>query len=156
MTCKRTTKPPSSISFYHWKSVFNLSKQEKECLQFNESETLYLKYFDVVKEEGQVKPVSVIQFKQAPSLSIIPVVFIKNNVFVDSDKLETDTLAIHISKLLQHINLKNNISVHEIQFDCDWTEATQELYFYFLKQFTKANPHTTLSATIRLHQVKLE
>ncbi len=154
MACKHTTKPPSAISFYHWKSVFDLSNQEKECLQVNESKTLYLKYFDVVKEEGQVKPVSVIQFKQAPSLSIIPVVFIKNNVFVDSDKRATDTLATHISQLLQQINLKHHISVNQIQFDCDWTEATQELYFYFLKQFAKANTKTTLSATIRLHQVK--
>ena len=154
VACNQSTKPATAISFYHWKSVFNLTPQEKECLKFNESKTLYLKYFDVVKEEGLVKPVSVIQFQQQPSLNIIPVVFIKNNVFVGTDKNQTDTLVNHVSKLVQQINVKHHISIQHIQFDCDWTETTQELYFYFLKQFAKANPQTTLSATIRLHQIK--
>ncbi len=42
----------------------------------------------------------------------------------------------------------------EIQIDCDWTEATREKYFYFLKQIKKQFPEKKISCTLRLWQYK--
>ncbi len=153
-SCKKNSEPNTQISFYYWRSNFNLSAQETECLKYNESKSIYLKYFDVAKEDGIVKPVSIIQFSKKPELKIVPVVFIKNDVFAKSNKQQVDTLVNNIEKLITQINLKNNISITQIQFDCDWTENTQQLYFYFLEQFGKQIHSKKISATIRLHQIK--
>jgi hypothetical protein len=153
-SCKKNSEQNTQISFYYWRSNFNLSAQEIECLKYNESKSIYLKYFDVAKEDGIVKPVSIIQFSKKPELKVIPVIFIKNDVFAKSNKQQVDTLVNNIEKLITQINLKNNISITHIQFDCDWTENTQQLYFYFLEQFGKRDNSKKISATIRLHQIK--
>ena len=50
----------------------------------------------------------------------------------------------------------SNTAIHEIQFDCDWTQSTKEKYFKFLRHFRQLqnDPTFQLSATIRLHQIK--
>ena len=150
VSCKQNEDQGTDISFYYWKSVFT-SKEEK-CLKLNECKNIYIRYFDLIKE-GQIRPVAIIQFIQIPWLNVIPVVFIKNEVFNNTDSITVDSLVQNTAKLVRQINLKNKLTVNEIQFDCDWTEKTQKFYFYFLKQFGKAFP-VDLSATIRLHQVK--
>lgn len=153
-SCKQTTNQNTQINFYHWRSTFNLSPQEKECLKINNCKTLYIKYFDVIKEDGVVKPVSIIQFNKESDLKITPVVFIKNDVFIKINTALVDTLVNNIKKLITEINLKNKVSVSEIQLDCDWTESTRQFYFYFLKQFSEKIAPIKISATIRLHQIK--
>lgn len=153
-SCKKNSEQNTQISFYHWRSNFNLSSQEKDCLKNNACKTLYLKYFDVVKEEGKTKPVSIIHFSGKTDLKVIPVIFIKNNVFINTKKNEIDTLVVNITQLINQINSKNNITYQTIQFDCDWTDKTQQLYFYFLEQFGKNIQPKKISATIRLHQIK--
>lgn len=154
MSCKKNSKQNTQISFYYWRSNFNLSPQEKECLQNNECKSIYLKYFDVIHEDGITKPVSIIQFPQKPDLKIIPVIFIKNEVFINNNKQKVDTLVNNIERLVTQINSTNTIPFNGIQFDCDWTESTQQLYFYFLEQFGKKINSKKISATIRLHQIK--
>lgn len=41
----------------------------------------------------------------------------------------------------------------EVQFDCDWSEYTKELYFEFLHVFYICHPEIKLSVTLRLHQL---
>ena len=154
VSCKKNAEQDTQISFYYWRSTFNLSPQEKECLKNNDCNTIYLKYFDVIKEDGIVKPVSIILFNFKPAFKITPVIFIKNEVFTKSNTVKVDTLVNNIKKLITEINSKNKISINEIQFDCDWTESTQQFYFYFLKQFCEKIAPKKISATIRLHQIK--
>ena len=150
--CRKAT--PTHVSFYYWRSNFILSSQEKECFKNNGCKSIYLKYFDVIKEDGIVKPVSIIQFTQKTDLKIIPIVFIRNDVFANTNKQQVDTLVSNVQKLITQINSKNNVSFNTIQFDCDWTESTQLLYFYFLKQFGQKTNPKKIGATIRLHQIK--
>jgi hypothetical protein len=42
----------------------------------------------------------------------------------------------------------------EIQLDCDWTESTKTAYFAFLSALKAKHAGVSLSATIRLHQIK--
>jgi hypothetical protein len=55
--------------------------------------------------------------------------------------------------LVSAISHSQSIAPREIQFDCDWTERTRDKYFSFLQQYA-AISNQTVSATIRLHQVK--
>jgi len=45
-------------------------------------------------------------------------------------------------------------TIHEIQFDCDWTKSTKEKYFTFLKEAKKLFKDQTISSTVRLYQYK--
>ncbi len=143
-------KQPPAISFYYWRSSFNLNDTENTSLQNNECKTIYIKYFDVIKE-NTVRPVSIIKFKVLPQQKIVPVIFIKNNVFEDT--AETETLAAKVAELINAINRENKITITQVQFDCDWTQKTKLSYFSFLEEFGKKTK-LSLSATIRLHQVK--
>ena len=56
---------------------------------------------------------------------------------------------------------KNNISINEVQFDCDWTESTHDAYFQFIKAIRPAlkeyfKKDIAISSTIRLHQLAQE
>lgn len=142
------------VAFYYWKSVFSIGPSELTALTDNNCKTLYVKYFDVVKEEGVAKPVAIINFHSPlPKQKIIPVIFIKHNVFTDTDSLETEQLARKTISLIEQINFSNSVSTDEIQLDCDWTEKTKQSYFTFLRRI-KATFKNKISATIRLHQIK--
>lgn len=142
------------IAFYYWKSNFKVNRGELSVLSDNNCKTLYLKYFDVVKEDGNTRPAAIISFESpAPKQRIVPVVFIKNVVFTGIDSLQTENLARKTISLIEQINFSNSISVDEIQWDCDWTEKTRTNYFCFLRR-VKAILKSKISATIRLHQIK--
>lgn len=95
-------------------------------------------------------------------LAIVPVIYIKNEVFDDIATAQyapqrfwgTETLSENVAKYIEQINNYYHLTVNEVQFDCDWTLNTKEYYFNFLKLFKEQNPNLQLSATIRLHQVK--
>src|SRR5690606_11772053 len=64
----------------------------------------------------------------------------------------SDSLAVKVYNYIQQINKSANVSVNEIQFDCDWSLKSKQNYFQFIEEFKKLHPN--LSATIRLHQIK--
>jgi hypothetical protein len=153
-SCKKT-KPPA-VSFYYWKTKFALHKEETATLQYNKVQQLYVRYFDVAfdKERAEAKPVGVIQIdSQHISQQIVPVIYIKNEVFQKANPIIVDTLCNHIFRLVQQISKAAHQQPTAIQFDCDWTFETKEKYFLFLQQY-KTISHQNISATIRLHQVK--
>ncbi|MFC7773723.1 hypothetical protein [Flavobacterium sp. GCM10027622] len=147
------SKDAPSVSFYYWKTFFKLTSKEQQVVQTNEVQKLYVRYFDVKLESGKPFPVAPIHFDTAkPKIEIIPVVFIKNEVFLDK-RLDVQDLAMKIVRLVDQINAKNRIENHEIQIDCDWSLQSRDLFMRFLHQLKKQYPKT-ISATIRLHQVK--
>lgn len=143
----------SKIHFYHWKIDANLSEIEKSELDKVDHEKVYIHYFDVVVSEDVINPVAVIRKvdKVLKEKEIIPVVFIRNTVFknknTDIKKLVTKVIKLTEQIHKHHFNKKPT----EIQIDCDWSATTKEAYFKFL---TLLKEKVTLSATIRLHQIK--
>ncbi|SDJ29369.1 hypothetical protein [Flavobacterium noncentrifugens] len=150
--CKKDQK--SGVAFYYWKTTFKLSGLEKQVLLDNHSDKLYVRYFDIALEPKTKHPypVGAIHFIEKPQLQIIPVVYIKNEVMLQKG-LDIQNLVKKTIGFIAQINSKNNITIDEIQIDCDWTLGSRENYLQFVDLFKK-NCGTKLSATIRLHQVK--
>ena len=152
-SCQQQEKPV--ISFYYWKTIFRLSPKEKNCLAINQVKRLYIRYFDIDLSPKTQKPFprTPIRFKDnAHNFEIIPVVYIKNKVMLDK-KLDVMDLAKKTNNFIQQINSKNNITIQEIQIDCDWTLESKDNYLRFIEAFKKVS-NKKLSATIRLHQIK--
>ena len=147
-------------SFYYWKTVYNLTENDSQLLNSLDVKKLYVKYFDVTwnQHPGEPKPEAIIKFSTPVNNQqrIIPVVFIVNDVLKKGDSSQVVSLAHNVASLLKQINKVNNITVTELQFDCDWSDATREKYFMFLRKVKAQFKSDSIlfSATIRLHQVK--
>ena len=123
-----------------------------------------MRYCDVGLRDEQAVPIAPIEIDtfSTRGLAIVPVIYIKNEVFDDIATAQyapqrfwgTETLSENVTKYIEQINNYYHLTVNEVQFDCDWTLNTKEYYFNFLKLFKEKNPNLQLSATIRLHQVK--
>jgi hypothetical protein len=153
ISCQQQEQP--IISFYYWKTIFRLSPKEKNTLTENKVKRLYIRYFDIDLSPKTQKPFprSPIRFEETTNnFEIIPVVYIKNKVMLDSN-LNVLDLAQKTNSFIQQINLKNNINIQEIQIDCDWTLESKDNYLRFIETFKKIS-NKKLSATIRLHQIK--
>lgn len=84
--CKETQ--PKDHTFYYWKTNLTLNSEEKKELQYAKVPLLYTRFFDVDKIGGKFQPVGVIT-KDASfqtDKNIVPVVFIKNEVFLHKTK----------------------------------------------------------------------
>lgn len=155
-------KEPRKIerSFYYWKSVLQLSAFEKQRLDSLKVKTIYLKFFDVDWSEAMKAPVPVAKIQVSGEelqggYSIIPTVFITNTCIEKIDSSQTTMLAGKIMQLVKNLIAETAYdSIPEVQIDCDWTASTREKYFSLLRKIKRLKPNATLSATIRLHQVK--
>lgn len=168
-------------SFYYWKNnPYTLSNAEGHALNDLGSKKLYVKFFEVEKDEtfGTI-PVAKSRLRLntysmqedsvlaefIPGLEVIPVVFVKNEIFPGASDGSLDSLADNINFLVnKYYNaLKNednynhkhqfDYACREIQIDCDWTIKTQGRYFYLLKALKKISGKT-LSCTLRLYPYK--
>jgi hypothetical protein len=152
-SCQQQEQP--IISFYYWKTVFKLSPKEKHTLTTNQVKRLYIRYFDIDLNPKTQEPFprSPIRFEEdILNFEIVPVVYIKNRVMLDKN-FDVLDLAKKTNRFIQQINAKNNITIQEIQIDCDWTLASKDNYLHFIEAFKKVS-NKKLSATIRLHQIK--
>lgn len=150
-SCEKNQSP--DVSFYFWKTNFKLTPVEKQTLKDNDVKKIYLRYFDVALTNKKPFPVAPVLINESlKKTAIVPVVFIKNEVFL-SKETNTDELSQHILDLIGQINSKHKISNKEIQIDCDWSLNSQKKYFDFIAALKKRT-HNKISATIRLHQVK--
>ena len=171
-------KKEVDLSFYHWKTYYSIEGIQQSLLDKANSEKLYLRYFDLKFNEEQkgVFPVATLQKEgdnRIKIATVIPVVYITNNVFEKTIRKDIPELAFNtvskINRLNQQLLLEDTV-VREIQFDCDWTLTTKENYFFFLEEIKRllasfqsdnqmANASRfplELSSTIRLHQVKFK
>ena len=149
-------KKDHSYSFYYWKTNLSLNSAEKIALQKSTLPYLYTRFFDIDKIEGKFQPIGVITKDESfqTSKTIVPVVFIKNEVFYDITLEEINFLAKNISTLIKKKQTEFNFKKsREIQIDCDWTAGTNKEYFEFLKQLKEISG-LEITCTLRLHQVK--
>ena len=151
-SCSQRERP--TIAFYYWKTIFKLSESEKNTLTENEVKKIYIRYFDIdLDSKNEPFPISPIGFDtKALNYTVVPVVYIKNKVMLQKN-IDVETLTQKTFDFIQEINTKNKLQVEEIQIDCDWTLASRDNYLRFIENFKKISGKT-LSATIRLHQIK--
>lgn len=159
--CTGREDRPVQPSFYYWRTVFNPSAEEVATLTEHKVKTLYVKLFDVDwnEDNAAAEPVAKSIFRQAPpqGITITPVVFITQAPLQKLDSVGINALAVNIGKLLQSIATTDSLPLsNEVQLDCDWTATTKDKFFHLLQQLRK---HLffrakTVSATIRLHQLK--
>lgn len=152
-SCQVGESPPD-ISFYHWKSSLDLSASEVDWLTTNQVQRLYVKYLDVDLENGQAIPKAPIHFVGTAhrAYEIVPCIFITNRTFRAA--VNPEDLAGRVWAYLSEINETYGLSPTTYQLDCDWSPATQQAYFRFLKHFGQLADGKTLTATIRLHQLR--
>jgi len=147
----------TDYSFYYWQTIFYLSQEEIGLLEKNNVNKLYIRYFDVdVNSEGEVIPKGIIKFNSIPHHDIIPTIFITNRTFEKASKEEIPILVDQLWRKINSMNVSIGKSkISELQIDCDWTQKTGPLFFFFLEELkSKIDTSITLSATIRLHQIK--
>jgi hypothetical protein len=152
-SCRHQSKP---VSFYYWKTKFSLNGFEKSILKEQAVKKLYVRYFDVDLKPGETQPVPVSPIQLDTSIhayQVVPVIFIKNRTFEQLAAAAVPALAKNVFALVTQINQSQNLTTREIQFDCDWTERTRDPFFQFIRAY-RALADQTISATIRLHQVK--
>lgn len=145
----------STPAFYHWKATFNPTQSEKQTLNSLNLRKLYIRFFDVDWDARTRQPVpkAFIRFGQKPILETVPVVFITNRTLINGSPDQLSALAVNISRSIARISHQNDILFNEVQIDCDWTLRTRDRYFRLLT-LLKTQLRCTLSATIRLHQIK--
>ncbi|MET0300970.1 MAG: hypothetical protein ABW036_14455 [Flavitalea sp.] len=167
-SCKQAPESSVTRAFYYWKSVVTISEPEAALLDTLNTKKLYLRFFDIVKDRNlnQTRPAAKLESQNRfpahfddPRWEFVPVVFITNECFVNSDSLAATKLAENTARLLKTMAplvLPSKAVSHEIQIDCDWTAGTKDNYFHFLRAFRKAysDDDFRLTATIRLYQCK--
>jgi len=131
-----TKKPePLFISFYSWENSFD----KKDI-----NEKLYIKVLDI-SYSTKLEVINTI-FQTKPNNIFVPVVYITNDTMKNVD------YSIISNQIIRNLKA-TNLSFEELQIDCDWSSTTQSNYFKLLEDL-KSKLNKTLSATIRLHQIK--
>ncbi|WP_121964048.1 hypothetical protein [Myroides sp. N17-2] len=149
---KKDNQVDTKLSFYYWRTNFQLDSLERSTLKDLEVERLYIRYFDIGLKVDNTIPIRPIQFKDSvPNLEIIPVVYIKNDVLLNG-RVDRG-LAKKIIDYINQINKHNHIVTDEIQLDCDWSLKSKDSFFELIEQIKKES-NWEVSSTIRLHQVK--
>lgn len=147
-------------AFYYWKTnEYSLYGANDSILKKVGATKLYVKFFEVEKNEvmGYIPVVKTqLSTYNQDSLTIIPTVYIRNEVFLKSSKGSLDTLADNVNFLIDKYS-KNRLDREngfaEYQMDCDWTINSKENYFYFLKKLKEISKKE-ISCTLRLYPYK--
>ena len=155
-SCKNNNLEPE-INFYYWKTNYAHSEFLRNTLNDFNSKKIFLRLFDIVEDDKVIIPNKIVNFQDTPikDIELIPVIYIKNQVFTKmKDSKEATDLANKCTKLIDEILMSKKIEYKEVQFDCDWTVSTREKYFEFLEKVKNQRPQSTISVTLRLHQIK--
>lgn len=128
-------KKDLTYSFYHWSNTYN---------QNNVKDKLYIKILDI--DYSTKLEIINTNFKQKPKKDFVPVVYITNETMKN---ISYKNISKAISSRVKTLGFKYD----EIQIDCDWSDQSKNNYFKLLVDLKK-NLNKTLSATIRLHQIK--
>ena len=138
------------FSTYWWKSSTKLNTQQKEFLNTNNINKIYLRIFDLKFDEKNSSILIPKVYSGFNDINTIPVIYIENKIF---SNFNIDTIYNLIQQNIKSAIEKKIInSTNNLQIDCDWTLTTKEPYFLLLKALSK--DIKGLSATIRLHQIK--
>lgn len=150
---------PEGNAIYYWRTSLRLNESELRFLKHHDIRTVYTRFFDVVEDNGRLRPESTLIFtdRMPGNIEIVPV------VFIDSRALRSDSLASGLAPLLlarvDSMMSKNGDSpTREVQIDFDWTKSNAKRYFSLLSELADSlhAKGRLLSATIRLHQLAMK
>jgi len=172
-------------AFFYWETTLDISDSERGLMDSLGCKKLYVKVLDIGRNTvtGEIEPYSLTVMSDTSGLArleVIPTVFITNEVFHNISEEKIGWLAKKIAESLpftRHSPQGEGGLGHSPQgegglghspqgegglvkttaflFDCDWTPATREAFFLFLKKIRdKLPPGISLEATIRMHQYK--
>ena len=153
LSCQNQENHP--YTFYYWRTNLSLNQTEKQELKKATIPYLYARFFDIEKVDGKFQPVAIITRDNSfeTDKEIVPVVFIKNDVFYDIKLDEIAFLAKNVYSLIKKKQNEFGFKISkEIQIDCDWTAGTNKEYFEFLKQLQEISGKD-VTCTLRLHQI---
>ncbi|MDW8297235.1 MAG: hypothetical protein RMJ97_10190 [Raineya sp.] len=156
--CQKTEKITSN--WYHWKTTLALDSTERLYAQKLQSQTLYLRFFDVdFHPEQKAIPIGDLQVQNnniEPFKQVVAVVFITNRTMLQTKADEIANLAEKIIYKIFAKAEKYKIPLHGIQLDCDWTERSRTNFFALCRAIKKICQQQKIrfSVTIRLHQYK--
>jgi len=146
---------------YYWKTVFELTEEDRDWIKDNTITKIYTRFFDVDWDISNSRALPVGSLKiitnKIPEVEIIPTIFITNKTFLNVPDTSIYDLTTKIfEKIKSQAKTFKSQKIKEIQLDCDWTKKTKDKYFYFIKVIRGfcVNENISLSATVRLHQVK--
>lgn len=158
---------------YYWRTSFNSTQSERDFLKRHDINRLYLRLFDVdmaqqnlLSEEiptpiaTLVFPDSAITIKTISMVEdIVPVCYITIRALKAMQDNEEEYAKKIVERMLNMCSYHGfRDKVTEIQIDCDWTQSTEQSYFRLLSKIKNllGSQDIALSATIRLHQLRME
>lgn len=153
-------------SFYYWKTE-SINEQDVDLLNNLNVKKLYFKIFEVGYNDVQgnfpynKNSLSYYSNNMLDSITIIPTIYIRNEVLQNNDEKSLDKLSDNIVFLVNKYSLNtrydgsNNtiFNYNEIQIDCDYTTTTKDKYYYLLKRI-KTRSKKIISCTLRLYPYK--
>ncbi len=153
----------SPLAVYRWKTSSGILPAERAWLDSLNISRMYLRFFDLDRtaEAGGAEPVAPLSLplQNLPdNLDVVPVVFITNRCLQNLPKGKTEELTEKLYRKIKAMSsrLPKGCQISEWQMDCDWTRETRGTYFQLLQQIKERlkKDGISLSATIRLHQIK--
>lgn len=161
-SCQKNTKVETvERAFYYWKNDTSLNYQDAEKLKSLEVQKMYVKYFEIDYNEAmgnfpfaKNNHISY-ELSDFKDLTIIPTIYIKNEIFKFNTEKTLDVLADNIVFLVDKYNkeITSATTNTEIQIDCDWTASTKDKYFYLLNKIKEISKRE-ISCTLRLYPYK--
>ena len=159
---------PAHRGIYHWKTTYNPSQWERDWMKEHKIDRLYVKLFDVEPgakhgyDDWSMVPVATTSFRQKlpKELDVVPVVYITVEAIRALEQSSDYNLSSRYAEMMV-TRIERMMAEHwggtlkEVQFDCDWTWNTRDVYF-MLCQRVKSILHEKgirLSGTLRLHQL---
>lgn len=160
---RANSQPPVGRSFYYWRTTFALSPVERAALAEVGVTRLYVRMFDIEWNAVDRAPRMVGKLtvpgagapdqKVPPGIEVVPVVFIRQDVFKHMDAATGAQLARETWSEAKRRSELLGATPREFQLDCDWTESSRDRFFGFTRDVERVSG-VALSATIRLHQIK--
>jgi len=99
-------------SFCYWKTDLNFDKQDDSLIKNLKMQHMYVRFFDVDWNPYAKEPLPVATIKDTrlnmSNPEITPGIFITNEVVLQSDKSQLDSLAARIAKRVQQIGMQIN------------------------------------------------
>jgi len=148
-------------AFYYWKNnSWYLDHPDTDILKSAQVKKVYLKFFEVEHSKilGNIPTAkSGLRINDSDSLTVVPTVYIRNEVFKKSTHQSLDSLADNVNFLISKYKKDERLNgasfEDEYQIDCDWTLSTKDNYFYFLKKLKQLSG-VSISCTLRLYPYK--
>ncbi|RMG54808.1 MAG: hypothetical protein D6722_28595 [Bacteroidetes bacterium] len=147
-----------TTAFYHWKTRCAPSPYERAYLDSLAVDRLYVRFFDVDwnAARGEAVPLASVRLDSAAlqGLEIVPTVYLTNRTLTHIAEEEVPTLAERILSRIR--GLAGTLPYAEVQLDCDWSAHSRDRFFRLADALRAAlaEEGVSLSATIRLHQVR--